>query len=111
MTEDLTPLAGRVFVGEVGTPHLKLITIKSVRRRRDGTPSSCVITWETGEVRAQANMRLPKDGKMHGFRRVTLERIGYAKAIADVVGLEVPTDSIVIVTRDRTGGTPDIFKT
>lgn len=105
MTEDLTPLPGRIFVGLMyNRPHL--ITIKSVRRRKDGTPTSCRIIWESSEVIADATMKLPKDGKMNGWRRVTLAQVGLAKDLSQYVGSRVPTDAVVIVTKDRTGGEP-----
>lgn len=105
MTEDLTPIAGRVFVALIDG-RLKMVTVKSVRKRRDGTPSSCQVTWETGEVIATASFGIPKTGKMTGWRRVTLARIGLAKDLSSEVGSKVPTDAVVIVTRDRTGGEP-----
>lgn len=111
MTEDLTPIAGRVFVGDVGGMGVKLVTVKSVRRRRDGTPSSATVTYETGEVSAVVSLRMPKDGKMHGFRRVTLAQIGTASAMTKLTGQSIPTDAVCIITRDRTGGPNDLFKT
>lgn len=103
MTEDLTPVAGRVFVGDVGGMGVKLITVKSVRKRRDGTASTATVTYETGEVRAEVSLRMPKDGKMHGYRRVTLagKFYGTLSQVCEAKGRDIPTDAFVIVTRDR----------
>lgn len=113
MTEDLKPIPGRVFVADVtGTGRYRqLVTIKSARKRKDGTYSSCVITWEAngsnGEpVFAEGRVSVPKSGEMVGWRRVTLARIGLAKDLRTAVGESVPTDAVVIVTKDRTGGGP-----
>ena len=106
MTEDLTPSPGRVFVGRLSpSGGLKLLTVKSVRRRKTGIPSSAILTYESieNEVRAEVSMTLPADGKMHGFRRVTVAHVATAKVLTEHVGDKVPTDAVVIVTRDRVG--------
>lgn len=109
MTEDLEAKPGRVFVGPIDG-RVKLFVVKSVRRRKDGTVSSCKVTWEGDGVFAEANMTMPKDGIMRGYRRVTLSLVGLAVDLAGAVGSKVPTDAMVIVTRDRTGGGRDLFK-
>jgi hypothetical protein len=118
MTEDLTAVKGRVFVGNLerkdGPP--RLYTVTSVRRNRAGTPTSCKLTMESpgvggSELVAEFGVTLPKDGKLHGLRRVTLARFGLARVIADDVGRTVPTDAVVLVTGDRCAHPPDLFDT
>jgi hypothetical protein len=107
MTEDLTPLPGRVFIADTtGSGHLDLVTIKTVRRRKDGTPSNCTAIWEARGIIAEGRITVPKSGKMTGWRRVTLAQVGLAKDLSAAVGESVPTDAVVIVTKDRTGGGP-----
>jgi hypothetical protein len=55
-------------------------------------------------VFAEYSVRLPLDGQLHGYRRVTLAQVGIANEIAGNNGKTVPTDAVCIVTRDRTGG-------
>lgn len=76
MTDDLTPVAGRVYRGDpYGDGHTKLLTVKRVWKRKDGTPSSCTLTYEAigvggSTLKAELNMTLPKDGKLYGYERV-----------------------------------------
>jgi hypothetical protein len=107
MTEDLTARPGRVFVGYLdGSRRIQMFTVKSVRKRRDGTPSSAVLVCEEQGVGgtvldAEYKVSLPKDGKLTGLRRVTVAQVGWAKHLAEQVGSKIPTDALVIVTRDR----------
>ncbi|MDQ1584571.1 MAG: hypothetical protein QOF36_2625 [Microbacteriaceae bacterium] len=117
MTEDLTPRKGRVFIGPLtsgGKP--KLCVVKAARTRRDGTHSSCVLLTEEPGVGGhplygEYRMTLPLDGQLRGFRRVTLAQVGIARDVSANTGRSVPTDAVCIVTRDRTGGTTDVFNT
>jgi hypothetical protein len=102
MTAELEVRQGRVFVGNV-MGHLKMVVVKSVRRNRKGTPTSCVLTYESDQVEAELRVTLGESGELTGFRRVTLAQVGTARHLANLVGSEVPTDSLVIVTRDRVG--------
>lgn len=117
MIEDLTPRKGRVFIGspvEGGKP--KLLVVKAARTRRDGTHSSCILVSEEPGVGgrplfAEYSLTLPRDGQLHGYRRVTLAHVGVARDVSANTGRSVPTDAVVIVTRDRTGGTTALFET
>jgi hypothetical protein len=103
MTADLKVIPGRVFVGNVmGRP--QMVTVKSVRRNRKGTrPTSCVLTYESDQIEAELRVTLGESGELTGFRRVTLAQVGTARHLANLVGSQIPTDSVVIVTRDRVG--------
>lgn len=101
MTENLTPIPGRAFFGDVGGMGTKLVTVRSVRKRKDGTASKVTLIYETDEVQAVVTLNMPKDGLMHGFRRVSVALYGTARRMSDLTGSKVPTDAFVLVTRDR----------
>jgi hypothetical protein len=117
MTEDLTPRKGRVFIGSPiagGKP--KLLVVKAARTRRDGTHSSCILVSEEPGVGgrplfAEYSLTLPLDGQLHGYRRVTLAQVGVAGTMAPSIGHSIPTDAMILVTKDRLGSKIDLFST
>lgn len=100
MTEDLKPQPGRIFIANF-LGHTRLVAVKSVRKRKDGTASSCVLIGEGDAIMAEYRMRVGKSGELTGMRRVTVAQLGRAKQLAEEVGTSIPADSIVIVTKDR----------
>jgi hypothetical protein len=114
MTEDLTAVkTGRVFVGGLerqaggrATPALHRDRRSSAYARRHADELQVLTLGVAARRRHRAwrpscSVTLPKDGKLHGLRRVTLARIGLASNLIDNIGTHVPTDAVVIVTGDR----------
>lgn len=97
---ELIPEPGRIFLGDVPGLHgPKLLTVKSVRKRKDGSIASCVL-MEAGEnIQAEYTMRVPASGELSpGFRRVRIDEL---HALRRVEGLTIPGGDLATLVAEN----------